>query len=131
MSEVNILIVDDERDIVDILVKKIMLHSKGKYNLWVATDGLEAVDLLRKYPMDVLVLDIMMRNLDGHGVVREMAKEGRLQKTQVIISSANLTDEIEDQMVSVGVNHFLHKPYSLESLVTLIDQVLKNDSSQH
>jgi hypothetical protein len=65
----TILLVDDEMDILDI--KKRYLVQAG-YQVLVARDGVEGLDLFRKKSVDLIITDIMMPNMDGYDFISEV-----------------------------------------------------------
>lgn len=118
----SVLIVDDEQEIIDVIVRKLLMEDK--YEPMVATDGYEALDLMRRKAVALVVLDIHMRNLDGLAVCRQALADKTLQKIPIIISSAFIDDETEKMLRSIGIKHFLKKPYPMDELVKILDSIL-------
>lgn len=118
----TVLIVDDEQEVIDVIVRRLLLDDK--YEPMVATDGYEALDLMRNKPIALVILDIHMRNLDGLAVCREVAADKRLKTIPILISSAFVNEENEATLRSLGIKHFLKKPYPMEELGRKIDDIL-------
>ena len=78
----NILVCDDDKDIVEAI--SIYLEQEG-YVIFKAYDGLEAINILRSQPVDLLIIDIMMPKLDGY----EVCKKIREKKNTPIIMLQN------------------------------------------
>ena len=125
--EKNILIVDDDEDIVRMVARKILCDAQGKYYPLIAKDGLEALDMLTTHRISLVILDLNMPNLDGAGVCREMSRDGQIRLIPVIISSGYLNAETFNNLYAMGVRHFLDKPYSMNVLFDLIDQMLNRE----
>lgn len=108
----RILVVEDERDMNAILVKK--LSAEG-YAADACYDGEEALDYLAQGEYDAVVLDIMLPKRDGLFVLQHMRQAGDL--TPVILLTAR--DAIEDRVrgLDTGANDYLIKPFSLQELM--------------
>ena len=100
----RILICDDQKDIVNAL--KIYLTPEG-YDLYEAYNGQEAVELCRKTPMDLILLDVMMPVMDG---VTATAKIRELSNAPIILLTAK--SETEDKVLglNVGADDYITKP---------------------
>lgn len=100
----RILICDDQKDIVNAL--KIYLTPEG-YDLYEAYNGQEAVELCRKTPMDLILLDVMMPVMDG---VTATAKIREFSNAPIILLTAK--SETEDKVLglNVGADDYITKP---------------------
>lgn len=119
MREEKIMIVDDERDIVDFV--KAYLDKEG-YPTIEAYDGEAALRLWREHKPDLIVLDILMPHLDGLEFCREVRKESGVP---IIILSA--MSEEDDRLVGLdlGADDYMVKPFSPRELVARIRAVLR------
>ena len=101
----RILICDDQKDIVNAL--KIYLTPEG-YDLYEAYNGQEAVELCRKTPMDLILLDVMMPFMDG---VTATAKIREFSNAPIILLTAK--SETEDKVLglNVGADDYITKPF--------------------
>ncbi len=107
----RILLAEDERDLNDIIVKK--LTADG-YSVDACYDGQEAMDILSYTEYDAVILDIMMPKADGYTVIRRMRNAGN--NTPVIFLTAR--DSIPDRVrgLDLGANDYLVKPFSFDEL---------------
>ncbi|HEY4431668.1 MAG TPA: response regulator, partial [Paenibacillus sp.] len=96
MKRETILLVDDEREIVELL--SIYLSNEG-YRLLKAYDGLEALACLQKEEVDLIILDVMMPKMDGLAACMKI-REAR--KMPIIILSAKNTDMDKISGLSIG-----------------------------
>src|SRR5438105_1242905 len=85
-----ILVVDDNED--NRFTLSMRLEACGYTNLVMAQNGREALDKLGNQPISLVLLDIMMPELDGYGVLEAMRSDGRLSSVPVLVISA--VDEI-------------------------------------
>ncbi len=125
IAEKYVLIVDDEEEIVEAIVRKIYLEKGNKYVPLVAMDGYEALEFMRTKNIAVVILDIRMRTLDGFHVCRKAMADDKMKDIPIIISSGVLNDQTIGELTDLGIKHFLPKPYMIEQLFKKIDEILK------
>jgi len=107
----RVLVVDDEPAVRRALERALRLE---RYDVELAGDGEEALDLLAKSPPDAVILDIGMPRLDGLEVCRRMRQAG--DRTPVLMLTAR--DAIDDRVegLDVGADDYLVKPFALREL---------------
>jgi phosphoserine phosphatase RsbU/P len=105
-----LLVVDDNEDNRYMLTRR--LEREGYTNLTTASDGREALDLLRRHRFDLVLLDIMMPEMDGYQVLEHLKADPRLRDLPVIMISA--VDEIESviRCIELGAEDYLPKPFN-------------------
>lgn len=115
----KVLIVDDEALIRNI-IKEYCLNED--YEVEEASDGLEALELIKYHDFDIIVLDLMMPNLDGYSCYKEIKK---IKNIPTIILSAR--QEEYDKLLSfdLGVDDYLTKPFSPKELIARIKAIHK------
>jgi PleD family two-component response regulator len=113
MSNGRILIVEDDFDISNML--KIFFSGQG-YNVEVAARGTEALDLCRKKLPDLIVLDIMLPDMDGYAVCRELRTTTRTGHIPIIFLTQR--DERSDRIagLELGADDYITKPFDIEEL---------------
>ena len=114
----NILIVDDEKLLRDV-VKEYCLNDN--YNVYEAENGLEALQVLEKENIDLIVLDIMMPKMDGYTFFKQMKEK---ENIPTIVLSAR--GEEYDKLLGfdLGIDDYLTKPFSPKELMMRINAVL-------
>jgi DNA-binding NtrC family response regulator len=117
MRLVNVLVVDDEPDFLETLVKRL---SKRNYSVRGAPGGQEALELLRREPADVVLLDIRMPGMDGMQVLREIKKIS--PDTQVIILTGHASVESARDGLRLGAFDYLMKPSTLDEIMIKIQE---------
>lgn len=118
----KILIVDDDRDIVELL--EILLKSKG-FGLLTAFDGNEALEKTRKGSPDLLVLDLMLPYRDGNEVCRIIKSDENLKHIKVLILSARVSDADKRIAAEAGADAYITKPFSPKDLVEKINMLFE------
>lgn len=112
----RVLVVDDDPSIRRMIVAA--LKREG-YEFLEASNGRDALDLMRAERPDLVVLDLMMPVVSGWDVLEERAAEQRLKEIPVIIVSANRDPEVGAAM-GQGVCAFLPKPFDIGALSALV-----------
>ena len=117
-----VLVVDDEAPVRNITEQT--LHAFG-YRTRLAADGREALALVGREPaaFALVVTDMMMPGMDGPALIAELRR--RLPKVPIIAVSGLNTAENAARATQAGVDHFLPKPYSAESLLTLVHRAIR------
>ena len=117
----NILVVDDEKDIVDLL--KYNLQKEG-YSVWAAFNGKEAIEQSQQQP-NLILLDVMIPELDGWDVVREIKTNAQTSHIPVIFLTARSNDADEILGLELGADDYIRKPISIPKLIARVKNVLK------
>lgn len=115
----TILIVDDEERIREVVKEYCLME---KYDVIEASDGLEALEMVKNNDIDLIVLDVMMPKLDG---LSAFSKIKEIKKIPTIILSAR--SEEYDKLVGfeLGVDDYVTKPFSPKELMARIKVILK------
>jgi adenylate cyclase len=110
VTEPTLLVVDDNEDNRYTLTRR--LSREGFSNIATATNGREALELLRAKPIDLVLLDIMMPDMNGYEVLEHLKADPQLRHIPVIMISA--VDEIESviRCVELGAEDYLSKPFN-------------------
>jgi len=118
----KILVVEDDQFLSKILKMK---FEKIGYEILVAYDGLEALEMAKTKSPDLVLLDIMMPVKDGFSVLAEMKKDSKLSKIPVIIASNLGQKEDKDKAVALGAEDYIVKSdTSLDDLVKRSREIL-------
>jgi DNA-binding response OmpR family regulator len=115
----NILVVDDEKEIRDLL--EINLSNEG-YNVFKASCGEEAFDILDKEEIHLIVLDIMMPGIDGLEVCRRVREKNNIP---IIMLSAKSEDMDKIQGIMTGADDYVGKPFNQLELIVRVKALLR------
>lgn len=115
----NILVCDDDREIVEAI--EIYLSKEG-YNVIKAYDGLEAIEILKKEDIQLLLIDIMMPRLDG---LRATLKIREKSGIPIVILSAKSEDSDKVIGLDVGADDYITKPFNPLELIARVKSQLR------
>ncbi|MEK4064065.1 MULTISPECIES: response regulator transcription factor [Paenibacillus] len=115
----TILIVDDEREVVDLL--KLYIENEG-YHVLEAFDGKEALEIVQNHTIHLIVLDIMMPECDGFQVVKELRQS---LSVPVILLSARVQDHDKILGLKIGADDYITKPFNPLEVVARIEAQLR------
>lgn len=124
MSLIKILITDDDRNIVELL--RLYIEKEG-YQTLTASNGREAVSIFNKEKPDLVLLDVMMPEMDGWQVCKEIRKTSN---TPIIMLTAK--SETFDKVLGLelGADDYLVKPFDTKELIARIKAVLRRSDSK-
>ena len=117
----KILIVDDEPNIV--LSLEYLMKREG-YDVLVAHDGQEALDVLRRERPRLVLLDVMMPKKSGFEVCQELRADESLKDTLVLMLTAKGRDTDSAKGMGVGANAYMTKPFSTRELTQKVSELL-------
>ncbi|CAM3849518.1 two-component system response regulator [Flavobacterium branchiophilum NBRC 15030 = ATCC 35035] len=117
----KILIVDDEPNIIMSLE---YTFKKNNFEVFIARDGQEALDLLENQLPDLIILDIMMPMVDGYATLEQIKKNKSLENCKVIFLTAKNKEKDIEKGLSLGANLYMLKPFSIKKLVEQVQFLL-------
>lgn len=118
MNEINILVVDDEKEIRDLI--EIYLNNEG-YSVFLAEDGITALEILKKEDIKLVILDIMLPDIDGISVCKSIRS---YKDTPIIMLSAKSEDKDKITGILNGADDYMGKPFNpLELMVRIKAQL--------
>lgn len=118
MEKIKVLMADDEKDILEVMSKKI--RAEG-YDVITASDGLQAWDMIVSESPDVILLDLTMPKMDGFSVLKKLRKTPPSDKWQPVIIVSGL-NELEDMNkgLSLEADHYITKPCRIDDILKAI-----------
>ncbi len=118
-NKTRILIADDDSNIAELI--SLYLTKEG-YDTMIASDGRDALDKFKSYDPNLLILDIMMPEIDGYGVCREIRQSS---STPIIMLTAK--GETFDKVLGLelGADDYVVKPFDTKELVARVKAVLR------
>ena len=113
----KILLVDDEPDIVELLSYN--FRKKG-FEVNSAINGIEGLKVAQIYHPDVIIIDIMMPEMDGIEMCKELRLIDEFKNTRVIFLSATNDVNLVIDALGSGGNHYISKPIHLNVLINMV-----------
>lgn len=118
----NILIVDDDREIAKLA--EIYMRNEG-YHVFQAQDGLEALNIIEQVPVDLIILDVMMPNMDG----LELCKRIRVNnQVPILMLSAKVQDMDKIIGLMTGADDYMIKPFNPLELTARVKALLRRSN---
>lgn len=118
----KILVVDDEKDVVSVLLKRLKAHG---YEAASAGDGQEALNIIKKEKFDLVILDIMMPGMDGAELGGILKNDPKTKNIPLIFLTA-LGVKIKKVGYEIaGPDIVFAKPFDIQELLNKIDEILK------
>jgi two-component system response regulator TrcR len=122
-SPIRVLLVDDERALTNLV--RMALQYEG-WEIDVAHNAREAIDKYHASAPDLLVLDIMLPDQDGIGVLQEIRKSGTYTPTLFLTARDSVDDRVTG--LTAGGDDYMTKPFSLEELVARLRGLLRRSA---
>lgn len=124
----KVLLVDDEelflRSLVDSFKNR---NDSTGLSFLTASDGTEALELLKKQKVDLVITDLQMPRMDGFELLSEMGRA--FDEVPVIVMTAFGTEEIQNDAAGAGAVRFIDKPIDIEVLAQMMHEVLESSAS--
>jgi DNA-binding response OmpR family regulator len=118
----KILIVDDEPNIVMSLE---YTFKKQNFEVFIARDGSEALEILKHETPNVVLLDIMMPNVDGYQTLTKIKNTDSLKDTKVVFLTAKNKASDVEKGLKLGADKYLTKPFSIKKIVSEIMELIE------
>ena len=125
-EKATVLVVDDHEEVRTYISSIIATHYETKE----ASNGEEALKLLEKNHIDLILTDLMMPWLDGYGFIEHLKANERLNKIPVMVVSARTTEDDKHRVLDAGVNEFLSKPFDPHELQKRIHNLLTDSKKR-
>ncbi len=123
MPKKKILIVDDEAGLTRMV--KLNLEGTGRYEVRTENKGSQALEAARAFQPDLVFLDIVMPDMEGSEVARQMQEDETLKNTVIVFLTAAVTAAEIGQKGLVGGLPFIAKPANIKQLVECIEKHTK------
>ena len=117
----KILVVDDD-ELVLIAVEELL--SSGNHDVTTASGGKEALEVVDDRRFDLVMLDVIMPEMDGYTLCKEIRSRQGYEETPIIFLTAKSAEEDKKKGEEVGASLYLPKPISPQRLMELVEQAL-------
>jgi DNA-binding NtrC family response regulator len=120
VKDFRVLLVDDEAEFLETLMKRL---KKRRLDVKSATSGKEALQVLEEAPIDVVVLDVKMPDMDGIETLKEIKKVR--PRVEVIMLTGHASIEVAMQGMELGAFDYLMKPMDIDELLYKLQDAYK------
>lgn len=118
----KLLIVEDNPELL-MLMRQLM---KQYYRVYIAKNGLEALDIIHKKDLDLIISDVMMPEMNGFELTRQVKDDANYNHLPIILLTAKTQEEDEQEALRAGADEYLTKPFRLKDLKLRIDNIIEN-----
>lgn len=120
----RVLLVDDERLLLVSLTRALKVQ-RPDWVIDTASDGVQAMALLRSQPVDILVTDIQMPGMDGMALLAQVRRDPELARLPLILISAEDDRSSVRKGMASGADDYLTKPFTAEELILSVESRLR------
>lgn len=123
----NILVIEDDKNLKKLITTCLV---KNNYNVFQASNGIEALDVLDKEYINAIITDIMMPKMDGYEVIKELRESNFNMPILVLTAKGTLEDK--KQAFNLGIDDYMVKPIDINELPLRIKALLRrcNDTNE-
>ncbi len=119
----KILIVDDSKDIVEIIVR-LLKRQKWYIEIKCAYDGCEAEARITSFLPDLVILDINIPIIDGYEIIRNIKSNRELRNIKILAISGKDISDNKEKTLSYGIEMFMVKPFNFEEIIPVVAKLL-------
>ncbi|KIM13218.1 MAG: hypothetical protein KU38_00720 [Sulfurovum sp. FS08-3] len=116
----NILIVDDEKSNIDIVLNLFSLTDTSNYNLFVALSGEKALKAVEKIKIDLILLDIIMPGIDGYEVCRQLKANEKTKNIPILFITSSTDEASIIKAYNMGAVDYVTKPFRAVELMARV-----------
>jgi len=118
----RVLLVEDHPDTIDIM--RLELEVLG-FDVTVAKNGLEAVEMATSAPPDLIIMDILLPKLDGLAASATIRRNAKTEQIPILAATALCRDQDRLNCLASGCNDHIAKPFTFRQLGARIERLLK------
>ena len=130
LEPIRVLLTDDN-DEIRAALRENLNKQEDIQVIGEARNGLEALQMISDHTVDVMLLDMIMPQMDGYGVLEQMQKMNPSARPQVIVMTALGRDDFIARAIRLGVQYYMVKPVDLRVLVERIRDAARQMSAQY
>ena len=118
----RVLIVEDNLELLTLMAHVMKAH----YRIFIAKNGKEALNIVYKTPLDLIVSDVMMPEMDGLELTQTLKEDSKYSHLPIILLTARTQEGDEEEALRIGADEYLTKPFRLGDLRLRIDNLIEN-----
>ena len=120
--DISLLIVEDNPDLLMLMHQLMSTY----YNIYIARNGFEALDMIRNKQIDLIISDIMMPEMDGYELTKQLKDDPDFAHLPIILLTAKREMDDEQRALLLGADDYLTKPFKLKELKIRVDNIIQN-----
>lgn len=124
----TILLIEDDKEILENIVEYFELEG---YKIIFSNNGGRGVELARELLPDLIICDVLMRDIDGYEVLRLLLNSGITYEIPFIFSTSMSEKVSRSEALNLGADDYIIKPFELEHLLTVAKTWIKSGSKRH
>ncbi|MBP1743606.1 MAG: sporulation transcriptional activator Spo0A [Firmicutes bacterium] len=124
-SAINVIVADDNIEFCNVMRDYFMTQIDINL-IGIASDGFEALEMIKEKKPDLVILDIIMPNLDGLGVLEKLGEEKTEHMPRIIVLTAVGQDVVAQRAIALGADYYVVKPFDMEVLTRRMRQMFDN-----
>jgi DNA-binding response OmpR family regulator len=125
--EQTILIIED--DPLSARLADLVLRSRG-HEVTIAPNGSQGLGLALAAPPDLVVLDLMLPDIDGYEILKQLRSDSRTVHVRIAVVSARSQPSDKEMAMQLGADAYLTKPYRKAHLLEIADELLAGEKAQ-
>ncbi len=120
--DISLLIVEDNPELLMLMHQLLTTY----YNIYIAHNGYEAIEMIRQKPIDLIISDIMMPGMDGYELTKQIKEDPDYAHLPIVLLTAKRDMDDEQRALLLGADDFLTKPFKLKELKIRVDNIIQN-----
>ena len=120
----NILVIEDDKNLRKLITTCL---KREKYNVYEAVDGMQALDVIEKNYINLIITDIMMPQMDGYELIKELREAN--YDTPILVVTAKSTIDDKKEGYKLGADDYMVKPIDVEELPLRVKALLKRTNT--
>ena len=123
----RILIVEDNQELLTLMFQLL----QSKYHVLTATNGREALQMVHDNPIDLIVSDVVMPDINGYELTNALKQDEQFDHLPIILLTANAQEEDRMEALTAGADDLISKPFKMRELQLRIDNIIANRQRIH
>ena len=118
----RILIVEDNQELLTLMFQLL----QSKYHVMTATNGREALQIIHNNPLDLIVSDVIMPEINGYELTHTLKQDKQFDHLPIILFTANAQEDDRMEALTAGADDLISKPFKMRELQLRIDNIIAN-----
>jgi two-component system chemotaxis response regulator CheY len=120
----NLMIVDDSATMRKIIMRTVRMSGLEFDDIQEAGNGAEAIEKLGSNPIDIILCDVNMPEMNGEEMLKNVRASSSHANTKIVMVTTESADDLVARLMEQGANGFIHKPFTPEQFQTLLTPMM-------